>query len=210
MDSRQKLSGMTVFSNLNGVLVSSMEPKSLKESTQLIQKITQGDETAFSAFYDKHHDLVYRLAVYTIHSHTDAEEVVQEVFMQVWRTAEDYAPNKGNPEAWITVMTRSRSIDKLRKLRSLNRATEEATAHEEQKQKNSGGEENSPLPKIVLESALSQLKEDHQKALNLSYFKGLTHEEIAKELSVPLGTAKGWLRDGLRELQKKMKSKGFN
>ncbi len=184
-----------------------MDPNSLKESVDLLQKIAQGDQNAFSQFYDKHSALAYRLAVYTMNSHNEAEEVVQEVFMQVWRKASEYSSKKGNPEAWITMMTRSRSIDKLRSLRSTNRTKEEALSQAEEKHKRDGGKTDSPLPKIVLDSALSQLSEKHRKALELSYFMGMTHEEIAKELDSPLGTVKGWLRDGLRELQKIMKSK---
>jgi len=177
---------------------------SIEESIHLIQKIAQGDQTALSAFYDKHASLAYRLALYILRSQADAEEVVQEVFMQIWRKAREYSPKKGNPEAWITVMTRSRAIDKLRIVRRISRGYEAVRSEE-----GAGKEETkSYLPTIVVDSALSKLRMEQRVVLELAYFKGMTHEEIAKELAIPLGTAKTRLRDGLKALRELMDVKG--
>jgi len=176
----------------------------IKDSIDLINKIARGDQQAFDAFYNKHSPLAYRLAVYMVRSPSDAEEVVQEVFVQIWKKAADYSSKRGNPEAWVTMMTRSRSIDKLRSLRRLDKGTEAVRVELGAPTEIREGSSTSPLPSIMMESVLSKLKEELRAVLERAYFRGMTHEEIAADLAIPLGTAKSRLRDALRDLQKFM------
>lgn len=178
-----------------------------EESIRLISKIAQGDQRAFSAFYDKHSSLAYRLALYILRSQPDAEEVVQEVFMQIWHKASDYSPKKGNPEAWLTMLTRSRAIDKLRVVRRINRGYGAVRSHIESHAELQAEGAKAYLPSIIVDSALAKLREEQRAVLELAYFKGMTHEEIAAELAIPLGTAKTRIRDGLKALQDIMKVK---
>jgi RNA polymerase sigma-70 factor, ECF subfamily len=171
-------------------------------SIDLIKGMARGEKAAFERFYDLHSSLSYNLALYILRSKSDAEEVVQDVFVQIWRQSDRYSEKKGSPEAWITMITRSRSIDKLRSARRIYRGVEAAKIdHEEPKPGQKITPSKEQFPKIAVNSALEQVRPEHRIVLELSYFRGMTHVEIAAELSIPVGTAKTRLRDGLKALR---------
>ena len=92
------------------------------EPITLIQRIATQDRDAFSQFYDRYSSLVYSLALRMLRAQSDAEDLLQEVFMQIWRQAANYSRERGTPEAWIINIARSRAIDKLRSIRRMERS----------------------------------------------------------------------------------------
>jgi RNA polymerase sigma-70 factor (ECF subfamily) len=133
---------------------------------------------------------------------SDAEDLLQEVFLQVWRQAQSYSPERGSPEAWLITMTRSRAIDKLR----ARRRRDTSTVTVEEPVRPQGGEpaESSTQTleaRLTLEGVLAKLPESQRTVLELAYFDGLTQSEIAAHLSQPLGTVKTRMRAGLERLR---------
>lgn len=178
-----------------------------QDSTVLLKQISKGEREAFARFYDIHASLVYTFAVRILHQQADAEELVQDIFIQVWQKASTYSPQRGAPEAWLITMTRSRALDRVR---SKRRREQRVTLVDEPEQlEESAGEP----PKIsdlgdreAAQDALASLPQEQRSALQLAYFEGLTQSEIAARLALPLGTVKTRIRDGLQYLRGRLKA----
>jgi RNA polymerase sigma-70 factor, ECF subfamily len=171
-------------------------------SVRLLGKIARGDRDAFARFYDLHAPLVHTLALRVLRERGEAEEVVQDVFVQVWRQAETYSIDRGTPEAWLIMMTRSRGIDKLRSRRrrdEMVRPVEnpDRLAEPAVQASSAGGAE----ARATLGGALGELSAAQRSVLELAYFDGLTQSEIAARLGEPLGTVKTRMRAGLERLR---------
>jgi RNA polymerase sigma-70 factor (ECF subfamily) len=133
---------------------------------------------------------------------SEAEDLLQDVFLQVWRQASSYSQERGSPEAWLMTITRSRAIDKLRSLRRREQrvvSSEEATAVGEGGKVESGAAASEA--RLVVRGALARLPEAQRVVLELAYFDGLTQAEIATRLGEPLGTVKTRMRAGLERLR---------
>ena len=171
-------------------------------SVRLIAEIARRDRDAFARFYDLHATLVHTLALRVLRERGDAEEVVQDVFVQVWRQAETYSTDRGTPEAWLITMTRSRSIDKLR---SRRRRDEMVRPVENPDRLPGLAVQASPAgeaeARATLGGALGELPPAQRSVLQLAYFDGLTQSEIAVRLGEPLGTVKTRMRSGLERLR---------
>jgi len=168
----------------------------------LLQQIVSGDGEAFSRFYDRYASLVFTFALRLLGSRADAEDLLQEVFLRVWRQAQSYNPERGSPEAWLITMTRSRAIDRVRSIRSrdLSPLSPDEPARLE------GGTQVAPPTqaleaKLTVQGALTKLPEAQRTVLELAYFDGLTQSEIAARLREPLGTVKTRMRTGLERLR---------
>jgi RNA polymerase sigma-70 factor, ECF subfamily len=171
-------------------------------SVRLLGEIARGDRDAFARFYDHHAGLVHTFALRILRERGEAEEVVQDVFVQVWRQAETYSADRGTPEAWLITLTRSRGIDKLRSRRrrdemvrpaeNPDRLPEPAVAESA-----TGRAE----ARVTLGGALADLPAAQRSVLELAYFDGLTQSEIAARLGEPLGTVKTRMRTGLERLR---------
>jgi RNA polymerase sigma-70 factor (ECF subfamily) len=159
----------------------------------LLERLAQGDKSALAAFYDAYAGPVNGLALRILRDVAEAEDVVQEVFLQVWRQAERYEPKRGTPEAWLFTIARTRALDRLRR-RSARR--EEAP-------------ETAPVPSLLprnedelaVRKALLGLSADQRRAVELAYYRGLTQSEIAALLDEPLGTIKTRIRAALIRLR---------
>lgn len=172
------------------------------DPTHLIQQIARGDREAFSRFYDRYAPLVFTFAVRLLRVRSEAEDLLQEVFRQAWRQAGRYRQDRGSPEAWITTITRSRAIDKLRSIRRRDRGlspTEEPAGTEGGGQVASGAMEAEA--RVMVQGALARLPAAQRTVLELAYFDGLTQSEIAARLGEPLGTVKTRMRAGLERLR---------
>jgi len=170
------------------------------------ERIARGDQDALGEIYDRHGRLVYSLAFRIVRDQAEAEDVVQEVFSQAWRQAARYDASRGTVLAWLLTLTRSRSIDRLRGRRSRPEPS---------------GEEGllNPLPHpeapadvqvasaaqaAQIRSALDGLSVLQRVAIELAFYEGLTHAEIADRLELPLGTVKTRIRQGLLKLRDRL------
>jgi RNA polymerase sigma-70 factor (ECF subfamily) len=168
----------------------------------LLQQMATGDGDAFRRFYERYASLTFTFALRLLGSRSDAEDLLQEVFLQVWRQAQSYSPERGSPEAWLITMTRSRAIDKLRSVHKRGMSPlslDEPPGLE-------GGTQVKPATqaseaKLTVQGVLAKLPETQRTVLELAYFDGLTQSEIASRLGEPLGTVKTRMRTGLERLR---------
>ena len=139
---------------------------------------------------------------------SDAEDLLQEVFVQVWHQANRYSEERGSPEAWIVNIARSRAIDKLRSIRRMERSfvlTDDPAKAESSDNVESSAAESET--KLTMNSALANLPEAQRKVLVLAYFDGLSQSEIADRLKEPLGTVKTRMRSGIQRLRNLLETK---
>ena len=172
-----------------------------EDPSRLIQQIGAGNRDAFGRLYDLLASLVYTLALRILRERSVAEDLVQEVFLQVWHQAKNYNHERGTPEAWIITITRSRAIDKLR---SIRRREEGSLTTDNPREKSRAGVAsgvNASDARLTLNTALARLPEAQRQILELAYFDGLTQSEIATQLREPLGTIKTRMRAGMERLR---------
>jgi RNA polymerase sigma-70 factor, ECF subfamily len=169
---------------------------------RLIRQVANQDRDAFSQLYDRFSTLVFTLAMRMLRARSDAEDLLQEVFVQVWRQAQNYSTERGSPEAWIVNIARSRAIDKIRSIRRMEKSfvlTEDPTRAESTDNVESSAADSEV--RMAMNSALANLPEAQRKVLELAYFGGLTQTEIAERLAEPLGTVKTRMRAGIQRLR---------
>lgn len=174
---------------------------------QFINGIVGGDETALASLYDATNRLLFGLILAILHDRQLAEEVLLDVYMQVWRQASVYESKRGTVFHWLVTITRSRAIDRLRSERSRHH-------HQELKR---AADVHAPthLPTPEEESSLSELRTHVRGALNmlppeqrdlivLAYFSGLSQTDLATKMNLPLGTVKTRVRSGMSKLEKEL------
>ena len=167
----------------------------LGDETQLMRRIRQRDEHALQYLYDQCSRPVYSLALRVLGNTDLAEEVVQDVFMKVWEAPEKWEPNRGALMSWLLTVTRYAAIDRLR--REKRRATTEPLEdHTEQ-----AGSDGSLGETLALNGALGELPAEQRAVIQLAYYQGLTHQDIADVTGIPLGTVKTRLRLGMQKLR---------
>lgn len=176
---------------------------------RLLESVRAGDKVAFAELYDVLAPQVLGLTTHILRDRAQAEEVTQEVFVEVWLSAHTFDPHRGSAKSWVLRLAKSRAIDRLRSWRSsrardtddFNRqlTTWVAAAEDEAQQR---------LESEELQELIDSIGEPHRSALMLAYFGELTHQEIADATGVALGTAKTRVRDGLQKLRKAVSLKG--
>ncbi len=173
----------------------------------LVAAIEARDADALARLYDRHAARLLGLACRILGETGEAEEVVQEVFLYAWRAASSFDASRGSVLAWLTVATRSRSIDRLRARRSSSTADAaprgkpiEAAAGDDVEAGSAAREWE-----VLCRAAVVDLPAEQRYALELAYFEGLTHQEIAERTSTPLGTVKTRIRLGLMKLRERLK-----
>jgi RNA polymerase sigma-70 factor, ECF subfamily len=175
------------------------------EATNLLTKIAAGDRTALSQLYDRYSRIIYAIAWKSLQSVEDCEEVVLDVFSQVWRIANRFDLHKGSAEQWLFTLARSRILDRLRKLQRLNKISEAIAAGKEIEFPISSVDPIEAVETIerrqqVL-TALDLIPPAQRQVIELAYYQGLTHTEIATYTGLSLGTVKTRLRLGLSKLK---------
>jgi RNA polymerase sigma-70 factor (ECF subfamily) len=160
--------------------------------------IRSGDESAMAALYDRYSSLVYSVALRVLGDTGVAEDILQEVFMQLWRNPGRFDASRGNLAPWLAVITRNRAIDSLRKLRPETGIEDLVVSVEPDMA--SDAERGRAMEKV--RGALGNMPLPQRSALEMAYFEGLTHTEIAAKTGEPLGTIKTRIRAGLLALRK--------
>jgi RNA polymerase sigma-70 factor, ECF subfamily len=172
----------------------------------LLNRIISRDESAVGELYDKHARLLYGLILRILRDRSEAEEVLQEVFVQVWTRAETYNAELGSPVAWLVRIARNRSIDRFR-ANSVRARTVEATPQPPPVETPETHAAMSEQQRTVAR-ALQALPPEQRLLIEEAYFRGLTQSELAERFGLPLGTVKTRVRTGLmtlrRELQQAM------
>ena len=168
-----------------------------------IQRVTRQDEAAFGALYEACVGRVYSLALRITRNAAQAEEVTEDTFWQTWREAPRFDPARGTALAWLLTIARSRALDCLRA-----RDPAELVDDVETLQETQTGHADNPLDLLgatqadqALHRALGQLDSQPRQLIALAFFKGLTHDEIAAQTGMPLGTVKSHIRRGLTTLK---------
>lgn len=175
----------------------------------LLARVVKGDQQAFSQLYDQSSVLLYSMAVRILRDHEQAAELLQEVYLEVWRKVARYDVGRGTPIAWLITLTRSRAIDRLRSRAAkapLSESLDGPTATQVA-DRNPGpfeAQADEELRKLVGE-ALSSLPPAQQQAIELAYYEGLTHMEIAARLNQPLGTVKTRIKLGMSKLREALR-----
>ena len=168
-----------------------------------LARLARGDQSALAELYDRHARPIYSLALRILREQSDAEDIVQEVFAQAWNQAARFDTSRGAVAAWLLMMARSRAIDRLRARRSRPETASDAEAVE--RMPDAAVRQDLQLLSSeqvgMLKTALNGLPAPQREALELAYYEGLTHTEIADRLSEPLGTVKTRIRQAVIRLR---------
>ena len=169
------------------------------DEMRLVARIRAGDQQAMAELYDRYAKVVYAVALRVLQDAAAAEDVLQDVFLQLWRNPDAFDASRGSLSAWLAVIARHRSIDRLRKRRPETDIEDCVIA---------GGPDlrDETERTLVIEKVrvvLAEMNPDQRKVLELAFFQGLTHTEIAEKTGEPLGTVKTRIRSGLQHLRAK-------
>lgn len=170
----------------------------------LLAAMAQGDKSALARLYDSLGKPLYSLAYRVTNDATEAQDIVQDVFLQMWRTAGTYDTDRGSVFGWAATLTRNRAIDRVRMRK--RRAELLAASAPDLQPASASDQDSSDLlwvreKSTAVRAALAQLASDQQTAIELAFFSGLTQQEIAAKLNAPLGTIKARIRRGLLKLR---------
>ena len=174
---------------------------------ELLKAVARGDEQALAQLYDNYRVILFGLLVRILNSREEAEDVLQEVFLQVWRRAADFDETRGKPFTWLVTLARSRAIDRLRSLGARDRVAQASVREAGEEVSDAARDTFRSEQRALVTSALSQLPEEQKRPLVLAYFDGLTQSEIAAKLGAPLGTVKTRMRAGMIKLRELLTGK---
>lgn len=172
---------------------------SATDDLALLRSAAAGDSAAMLALYDRHAPALLALAFRVLGNRDEAEEVLQESFVKIWQEAAAFDPARAGFRAWSCTIVRNRALDLLRRRGAAQRSTAVADVPEPPPAPDSevaGGEAAAKI-----RNALAQLPDAQRNVLELAYFEGLTHVEIAERTKTPLGTVKTRILDGMRKLR---------
>ena len=188
--------------------ISPMDERGASPDAALVRMLLQNDVSAFEKIYDKYSRIVYSLVLRIVQQSGPSEEVVQDVFLQLWRNSAQYDATRGPFAPWLLTLARNRALDTLRlkseRQRRLENQSDErfsvvvAPQYEKELDEKRRGER--------VRSLVGELNPQQKRAIELAYFQGLSHTEIAAELKEPLGTVKSWIRNGLMRLREALQA----
>lgn len=171
----------------------------------LLKRSSRGDNEAFAAFYDATSARAYGLAVRVVRDPAQAEEVAQEAFLEVWRTASRFQSERGSAIGWLLTIVHRKAVDRVRSAEAASRRDNgyhqdnQAVAHDV-----TAEAAEASMEARRVRTALEELTAVQREALELAYFGGYTHTEVASMLDLPVGTAKTRIRDGLIRMRDAM------
>ncbi|MEP7287330.1 MAG: sigma-70 family RNA polymerase sigma factor [Chloroflexota bacterium] len=170
------------------------------DDIELMQRIAAHDPLAFRAIYQQYGKAVYSLAYRVLQNATLAEDVTQDTFLKVWQQKAHWDPNKGSLKNWLLTVTHFTAIDHLRQER--RQPTLHPDSIEDVEETSAVGQiEANWQEGILLQVLIKQLPDEQALLIDLAFFRGMTHHEIADETRIPLGTVKTRLRSGLQRLR---------
>ena len=174
-----------------------------QEMIELVGQVAQGDQAALATLYDTTNRLVFGLILRVLGETSAAEEVLLDVYTQVWRQAATYDIQRGSPLAWLTTIARSRAIDRLRSGWQTQQRQESLDVVTDRETVAASPEETTVLSERqrLVKQALAQLTKEQREVIELAYYSGLSHTEIATKLNQPLGTIKTRTRLGMLKLR---------
>jgi RNA polymerase sigma-70 factor (ECF subfamily) len=182
-----------------------------EEDAQLLERIVRGEESALSTLYDRYHRLLYTFGMRMLRSVEESEDLLQEVFLQLWNTARSYDRGKGSVYTWLVTMTRNRAIDRLRskgyKRQVQHIDIDEITLATDSHSSNPYANAELHEHQRLIVTVLQKLTLDQQQVIALSYYEGYSQSEIAAKLDIPLGTVKSRMRKGLMEMRSMLQGK---
>lgn len=171
---------------------------STEDDALLLGRVERGDEQAMAALFDRYSRVVYSVALRVLRDASAAEDVLQEIFMQVWRSPDRFSATRGSLGGWLAIVSRNRSIDTLRRKRPSEQVEDAILASPT----NLANEAERSLLMERAKAAIITLPPEQRKTLEMAFFDGLTHTEIAEMTGDPLGTVKTRIRSGLQSLRK--------
>jgi RNA polymerase sigma-70 factor (ECF subfamily) len=186
-----------------------LEP-GMPSDVDLMTGIQAGDPDALSQLYDRYSGIVKALILRIIHNDTEADDLLQEVFMEIWNQAKNFSATKGKPLGWMVTLTRRRAIDALRKKQAYARAEERLQAEPEQQplawvQNTTAEDITSGDRRALMAKVIQSLPEAQQQVIDLAFFQGMSQREIAAHTNIPLGTVKTRLELGLKKIYDSLK-----
>ena len=174
----------------------------------LLSAIAARDEVALAQLYDRYRAILFGLLMRILNNREEAEDVLQEVFLQVWRKAEDFDENRGRPFTWLVTLARSRGIDRLRTLAARERVAEAGAREPSEEISDAVTDAFKSEQRGLVSDALAKLPDEQKRPIMLAYFEGLTQSEIATNLGAPLGTVKTRMRTGMIRLRELLAGQG--
>src|SRR4051812_12869332 len=179
-----------------------VKPEKIRaDDVELLHAVARGDEAALARLYDQYRVILFVLLVRILGSGEEAEDVLQDVFIQVWRRARDYDALRGKPFTWLVTLARSRAIDRLRLLGARQRLADATIQQQTDDISDALFDTIQAGQREVVQKALGSLPAEQKQTLLLAYYDGLTQSEIAARLGTPLGTVKTRMRSGMTKLR---------
>ncbi len=192
-------------------LVAAKQPASATPTdVELMTAIQAGDPDAFSQLYDRYGGIVKALVLRIIHNETEADDLLQEVFLEIWNRAKNFSAQKGKPLGWMVTLARRRAIDALRKKQAYARAEERLKAEPEQQplawvQNTTAEDIRAGDTRALMAKVIRSLPEAQQQVIDFAFFQGMSQREIAVHTNIPLGTVKTRLELGLKKIYESLK-----
>jgi RNA polymerase sigma-70 factor (ECF subfamily) len=180
------------------------QPEAKDRDVELLRLIAGGNREAFAEFYDRHSALLFSVASKILNDANEAEDVLQETFLQIWEKARKFDPKLGRASSWAAILVRNKAVDRIRASQRRSRLAEDAGTAQaiawdaaDTVNESLLGHEKAK----AVQSAIVGLPGEQRQAIELAYFSGLTQDEISKKLNTPLGTIKARIRRGLLKLR---------
>jgi RNA polymerase sigma-70 factor, ECF subfamily len=178
---------------------------------ELMEGIQAEDPDALSQLYDRYGGIVKALVLRVLHNEAEADDLLQEIFMEIWNQAKNFSAQKGKPLGWMVTLARRRAIDALRKKQAYARAEERLQKETEQQPDawahNTTAEEIAFADtRVLVRRVISKLPPAQQQAIELAFFRGMSQREIASSTNTPLGTVKTRLELGLKKIYDGLKT----
>lgn len=181
-----------------------------EDMSEALRGMCEGDTQAFDRFYARYAPLVMQVALRMLGERMEAEDVCHDVFLEVLRRGKDYNPGRGSIEAWLSVMTRSRCVDRLRRHKRM--AEKDKLLEQTIVPGTSSSEELAlrHLQQEAVKEALNMLPSKQRDAVTYSYYSPHTQKELSAAWNVPLGTVKSWVKYGLSNMRKHLEKRGWS